>query len=572
MNFVRFIAVFFLVLVSHQDGADRISISLGSTTVAAFPVNPTTTKTTRTLRCRTIFRHGFAINNQNNDKVQTRAINHHNHNDCHHQLSRRGWSRNELYTTCIDSSSSSIDLSYNTNNKTKPENTTSATTQKAKTTSTININGIGPWILQLMIQSPLWKNYVVPMARQKIIQTAYENHILWNECLHWLRTEINGPWNDNTNDAPKIASPKSAFENDLPFFYNYFNRNATTNSATNTVTTKENYNNYPSLQNWYVKAPYHAYERGHLNWDAALESELASATIGVRNMPSAGRYGEIAFRTQFTKALEQYIGNDCTTMLTSSSSSTNDKNRIILDIGCATGGSTRWIANRYPNFNGKIIGIDLSPYNVAVARKLQELTPTERFLDETNDDDDTENNEYGTWISTIPYDDRIVYDWQDGTNTLFPDDSIDIVNFQFVAHELPVNVTCQIIRESCRILQPDGGQFWFSEMDFEAPSYIQQRANPLLFALIRSTEPYLDEYADNYLAIQQCLRDCFDSVILAPATGRHFVIIATKKKLTYPSKEEDVSWTDLRFDEHGHYKIPDTHLQVWQNKKRTIQK
>ena len=49
--------------------------------------------------------------------------------------------------------------------------------------------------------------------------------------------------------------------------------------------------------------------------------------------------------------------------------------------------------------------------------------------------------------------------------------------------------------EAYRLLKP-GGQLWVTEMDFTTEGFRKLRANPLLFSLIRATEPYLDVYAD----------------------------------------------------------------------------
>ena len=72
-----------------------------------------------------------------------------------------------------------------------------------------------------------------------------------------------------------------------------------------------------------------------------------------------------------------------------------------------------------------------------------------------------------------------------------------------------------------------GGQLWVTEMDFETPAFARLRANPLLFSLIRSTEPYLDVYADYQPQLAHDLaRFGFGPVRLAAATGRHFALVA----------------------------------------------
>jgi ubiquinone/menaquinone biosynthesis C-methylase UbiE len=283
----------------------------------------------------------------------------------------------------------------------------------------------------------------------------------------------------------------------------------------------------------YYLQPFHAYDKGNLCWEAAWEAEIASAAVGARNFPLYGSKGETAFRTCFQESLQE-IG------------ATVPDNAVIVDLGCGTGMSTRWIAQHYPQAS-RILGIDLSPFMIAVGRKLLEAAP--KSVDEG-----------GTWINAIQQDKRIEYRIGAAENTGLPDNSVDIVNLQFVAHEMPANVTLQVLTEAHRILKT-GGQVWFCEMDFEAPAYAAQRANPLLFSLIRSTEPYLDDYADGAQEFRHQIKRLFDYTKLSAATGRHFAVVAIKGS----SSQEHVL-EDLRFDQHGNYAVEDTHLQVWENK------
>jgi ubiquinone/menaquinone biosynthesis C-methylase UbiE len=351
--------------------------------------------------------------------------------------------------------------------------------------------GAGQWLLDQALNSPVWKLVLVPQARQKIINTAEENGIAWNECKNWL-TSQSGPWqNDEILDV-----------SDIPDYY---------------------------------KKEFHAYENGNLCWDAALEVEIASAAVGARNFPACGRDGEQAFRDSFGVALQE-MGATC------------PAGGTIVDLGCGSGMSTRWLAARYPHA-GRLLGIDLSPYFVQVGKRLLELQPNAKQAG-------------GEWVSSVAFDGRIKYQTGDATNTQLPNESVDVATLQFVAHELPYEITLEIIRETHRILKPNG-QLWFCEMDFESPAYAAQRANPLLFSLIRSTEPYLDDYADHSVEIRECLQATFGDTKIAAATGRHFSIVATKLGASKMGVLED-----LRFDEYGSYKVEDTHLKVFENKKK----
>jgi ubiquinone/menaquinone biosynthesis C-methylase UbiE len=324
-----------------------------------------------------------------------------------------------------------------------------------------------------------------------------------------------------------------------------------------------------SIPTWYRQAPYHAYQDGHLSWEAALEIELAGAAIGARNMPTAGRDGETTFRNAFTDAL-----------LAAGASvwSTNEPSKVvtILDVGCGTGTSTRRLARQFPQPHVRLVGIDLSPYYVRTARRLLELAPT------------TETNAEQLWVCNITLDHRISYQWGNfgdeltATGTAFTTsrstketemwtaqpNSVDVVNIQFVWHEVPLPVALAMIRQAHGVLK-SGGQLWVCEMDFQAPAYRAQRSNPLLYSLLRATEPYLDDYAQGQDAIWSCLRDTFATVTIVPATGRHYSCVAVKGHTVDDQMDKPVSaWNDLRFDDDGNYRVPDTHLKLWEDKQQ----
>lgn len=349
-------------------------------------------------------------------------------------------------------------------------------------------------LLNLALESPLWKHVLVPQARQKIVDTAEDNGIPWNKSLEWISAQ-EGPWN---NLHP--------------------------------METKE----VPS----YYKKAFHSYEDGNLCWEAALEVELASSAVGARNFPAFGPKGEEAFRGAFSNVYEKEL------------KVTVPDQAVVVDLGCGTGMSTRPLARSYPQAK-QIIGFDMSPYFVEVGKKLLEFSPRS-FL------------EGGAWVSTIDFDKRIEYRVGDATKTELLDSSVDVVNVQFVVHELPIEVSKRIADEAYRILKP-GGQLWLGEMDFESPGYAAQRANPLLFSLIRATEPYLDVYAEGQTSLRRHICEKFAHTRVTAATGRHYALVATKH-----GEGDDTSrpgtLEDDRFDMNGEYRVEDTHLQLWDNK------
>jgi ubiquinone/menaquinone biosynthesis C-methylase UbiE len=169
-------------------------------------------------------------------------------------------------------------------------------------------------------------------------------------------------------------------------------------------------------------------------------------------------------------------------------------------------------------------------------------------------------------------DDRIQYTVGDAANTKLEAGSFDAVNLQFVLHELPPEAAIEIVDEAFRLLKPSG-QLWICEMDFEAPAYAAQRANAMLFSLIRSTEPYLDVYAESISSLFEYVQSRFSQTTVVPATGRHYALVATKAsgRISENSPGDNRgTMEDLRFNDDGSYRVEDTHLKVWESKQESL--
>ena len=384
-----------------------------------------------------------------------------------------------------------------------PTNHLWTTTGSATTTMTLDMavappppsrTGLAQTLLNLALESPLWKYLLVPQARKTIVDTAEANGIPYKKSLAWISSQ-HGPW----NSGEKLETGA------VPSYY---------------------------------QKTFHSYEDGNMCWDAALEVELASCAVGARNFPAFGPRGEEAFRGAFASAFQNELEVSV------------PPNAVIVDLGCGTGMSTRPLARAYPQAR-QIIGFDLSPYFVTIGKKLLELSPSS-FM------------EGGSWVSNIEFDERIDYRVSEANNTGLPDESVDVVNVQFVVHELPIEVSKQIMDEAYRILKP-GGQLWVGEMDFESPGYAAQRANALLFSLIRATEPYLDVYAEGQTSLRDHIASKFSTTRVVAATGRHYALCATKHARGDNASAPGTLHDD-RFDKDGVYRVEDTHLQLWESK------
>jgi len=364
-------------------------------------------------------------------------------------------------------------------------------------------SGLAQTLLDAALNSPLWTYVLVPQARASIVKTAEENGIPWMTAKEWLRDRVDGPWNKGSTENNKYDKLQ-----------------------------------YPS---YYTKS-FHAYSEGNLSYDAAFEQELASRAVGARNFPKYGSAGEDVFRGAFDKALVE-LGADIP------SSQKSGGETVIVDFGCGTGTSTRRLAKQYPQAD-KLIGIDLSPYFIDVGNTLLELAPSAMSVGD---------EQKGGWITPIDPDPRIQLQQGDMASTNLPSNSVSAVNLSLVIHELPLSASKRVVSEAHRILRP-GGQLWISEMDFESPAYKAQRENAMLFSLLRATEPYLDEYADGMPELREFIREKFDVVKIAAATGRHYALLAIKGDNGHATIE------DLRFSEDGSYALEDTHLKPWESK------
>ena len=235
----------------------------------------------------------------------------------------------------------------------------------------------------------------------------------------------------------------------------------------------------------YYQVPFHAYDRGNLCWQAAFEAASATHSMGLRvwkDEELTWQQAQQKLRYSFYEVLEQY---------------TPDTINNVLDLGCSVGISTIEL-HRY--FSEKqqqpitTIGLDLSPYMLAVAK----TTDTKQ--------------EISQWLHGL------------GEATGLAENSQDLVTLQFVIHELPRQATVKIFQEVLRILKPGGVM---AIVDNNPASPVIQSLPPVLFTLMKSTEPWSDDYYtfDVEAAIKQTGFDYRTTVASDP---RHRTIIGIK--------------------------------------------
>lgn len=226
----------------------------------------------------------------------------------------------------------------------------------------------------------------------------------------------------------------------------------------------------------YYCCSFHAYEKGNLNWEAALEVEVAAYAVHAKIWPDAGAQGDPKLRSSYHEILKSQIAS-------------NPKE--ILDLGCSVGMSTFALQEVYPQ--AKITGLDLSPYFLSVAHYNSQ-----------------QRHKQINWVHAA------------AESTGLSNGSFDLVSTFLMCHELPQSATRQIFREARRLLRPGG---YLAIMDMNPQSEIYAKMPPYILTLLKSTEPYLDEYFT--LDIKQALVDAgFLPPTITSNTPRHRTVIA----------------------------------------------
>jgi ubiquinone/menaquinone biosynthesis C-methylase UbiE len=230
----------------------------------------------------------------------------------------------------------------------------------------------------------------------------------------------------------------------------------------------------------YYVCSFHAYEQGNLSWEAAWEVESAAYAVHstIYSKPPNAQ-GDPTLRQNYHHVLQEQIFF-----------SPQD----ILDVGCSVGMSTFALQDTYPE--AKITGLDLSPYFLAVANY-----------------NSGKRNSQINWLHAA------------AENTGLADASFDLVSSFLVFHELPQSAAKSIFAEARRLLRPNG---YFAMMDMNPRSEVYKKMPPYILTLLKSTEPYLDQYFTLDVE-KELVAAGFKPPTINSISPRHRVIVAKVK-------------------------------------------
>ena len=277
---------------------------------------------------------------------------------------------------------------------------------------------------------------------------------------------------------------KTAEKNGIPWRENYERLKASGVQSTLEAVTNPDIV-YPD----YYQVPFHAYDDGNLCWDAAFEAESATYSMALRVWKEDALTSSEA-QARLRSSFHQILADQ-------------NVNAIdILDIGCSVGISTLTLHHYYQSqhnsqHDGPVstTGFDLSPYMLAIAQQR-----------------DT-GKEIAAWIHGR------------AEATGFATESFDLVTLQFVLHELPRSATAEIFQEINRILRPGGT---CAIVDNNPYSKVIQSLPPVLFTLMKSTEPWTDDYYT--FNVEEALTNTgFVNIHTAESDPRHRTIVSRKR-------------------------------------------
>lgn len=210
-------------------------------------------------------------------------------------------------------------------------------------------------------------------------------------------------------------------------------------------------NNLSIIYPAYYTRPFHGYDTGNLNWDAAVEGEAATLSMAVNYWKETDPLTtEKWLRHNITKNILTYIDE-----------TKSNRPNSVMDVGSSVGISTEYLYTSIVECN-KMIGLDLSPYFVSLAtyRSMRDNHPIEYV--------------------------------HQNAETPHLDTKFDLIVLTFILHEVPLEPSKKILKAMTDQLN-DGGVLAVVDLD------TTKVRNNLIVSTFRKwafevTEPHIYEY------------------------------------------------------------------------------
>lgn len=305
-------------------------------------------------------------------------------------------------------------------------------------TATSAPNLLSTVVNQVLAIKPLW-NFAKGRARKMMVKRAEAIGVPWRETVQQLQTR-----HTEQGFSTEWQTELKAVQNSALVYPDYYTTS------------------------------FHAYDEGNLGWRPAMEVEVAAKAVHARIWPEAGAAGDARLRQSYHKVLQSQLPA---------------APKAIVDLGCGVGMSTETLQATFPE--ARLTGVDLSPYFLAVAKYRAQGHESGRTGERGSERTEEYESTPTPSVVDSPTHPPTTWHHAPAEATGLPAASYDLVSICLVFHELPQSAAKAIIREAHRLLRPGGH---LAIMDMNPESDVLKQMPPFVFTLLKSTEPYLDEY------------------------------------------------------------------------------
>ena len=269
----------------------------------------------------------------------------------------------------------------------------------------------------------------------------------------------------------------------------------------------------------YYRARFHAYDQGNLCWAAACEAEQATDSMALRVWPEepdlAPQVAQSRLRRAIFSAIEPSLSGPV---------------RRVLDLGCSVGVGTfalrDWLLERQAAAafaaaagSPAVAGIEPSPAAPPAPLLVEGLDLSAEMLAVARV---REGEALAASSGAAPP----AITWHHGAAeaTGLPAAAYDLITLQFVCHELPQSASRAVLAEAARLLRPGGV---IALVDQDPDSAVIRRLPAPIATLLKSTEPYLEDYFR--LDLPAALLEAgFRNLQRSAADPRHRVLVARR--------------------------------------------